>query len=298
MKLLLAQPSIPRFKWELEVLLTNLKQYGDLEIILLFNKTTDTDLTVPPFLEQKYGVRSFMYLDGRMTKRYIPSIRPYLLWQFFKAHPEMEGEQFLYIDSDIIFREWPDFATCPFDPSKVYGADVHSYIDLDYILKCDRGPEIAQKMATICGITVDQMRGVPGIGAQLVLNGNTADFWERAYHNSNDIYNMLLPIPESTDPDHKTIQKWTAEMWAQQWGWVREGKTLVIAPELNHSTPTDTIDKYYDRKILHNAGVPEAGPMFFKGGYKDRLPWDEDFSDIDPNLATVFYVEAIQKVVH
>lgn len=291
MKLLLAQPSIPRFKWELEVLLTNLKQFGDFDIILLFNKTTDSDPTVPPFLYEKYGVQSFVFLDGRMTKRYIPSIRPYLLWQFFEKHPEFEDEQFLYIDSDIIFRQWPDFATCPFDPSKVYGADVNSYIGLDYILKKQKGPEIAQKMADICGITVDQMRGVPGIGAQLVLSGTNAAFWERAYHNSNEIYNYLLPLVSD-------IQKWTAEMWAQQWGWVREGKTLVIAPELNHSCPTDTIDKYYDRNILHNAGVPEAGEMFFKGGYKDKLPWDEDFSDINPNLATVFYVEAIKKVVH
>lgn len=291
MKLLLAQPSLSRFQWELEVLLTNLKQFGGFEVILLFNKSKDYNGTVPPLLTQKYGAQCFVYPDLRTDRRYIPAVRPYLLWQHFLAHPEAEAEQYFYIDSDIIFREWPDFATCPFDPNMVYGADVGSYLNYDYIKQCHRGPEIAIKMAELCGITVEQMKAVPGIGAQLVLSSTTAAFWERSYHNSVDLYNYLLGVTTN-------LQKWTAEMWAQQWGWVREGKTLVASPELAFSRPTDPIAKWDESKIMHNAGVTGSGDMFFKGEWVDKLPFGADFSNIDPNKVSAKYVEAIQKVLH
>lgn len=295
MKMILCQPANLRFQWELEVLLTNIRQFTDMEVVLLFKQK---QFTVPIYLRDKYGCSVFVYPDHRDQSDYIPSIRPYLLWQYFQQFPEAEAEEWFYIDSDIIFREWPDFATLPFSPHVVYGADVSGYLNLDYILKCYRGAEIAQKMADICGITVDQMRGVPGIGAQLVLPTTSAAFWERSYHDSNRIYNMLMPMPQSPNPDVKTIQKWTAEMWAQQWGWVREGKVLTVSPELAFSRPTDPIEKWDEFKIMHNAGVLEAGEMFFKGEWVDQVPFGSDFSKISPLKVSSKYVEAIQKVIH
>lgn len=287
MKLLLAQPAIPRFQWELEVLLTNLKQFGEFDIVLLFSKHDDA---VPTYLHEKYGAQCFVYPDNRMDRQYIPSIRPYLLWQYFKNNPEAEHETYFYIDADIIFREWPDFTTLVSDPNKVYGADCDSYIGYDYLHQCQRGDEIIKNMADICGITPEAMKGVPGIGAQLVLTNPTADFWERAYDDSNKIYNYLLPITSN-------IQKWTAEMWAQQWGWVREGIKPIESPELAFSRPTDPIEKWNQFKIMHNAGVTGSGEMFFKGEYVSKMPFGEDFSRINQNKVSFEYVKAIQKVV-
>lgn len=291
MKILLAQPAIKRFEWELEVLLTNLKQFGNHEIILLFSKH---DQDIPQRLYEKYGVQCYVYPDARFDKKYIPSIRPFLLWQYFAAHPEAEAEQYFYIDADIIFREFPDFTTLPFNPKRVYGADVSSYLAADYVLKCQRGTEILTKMAEICGVTtawsVVEMARAPGIGAQLVLNGTTAAFWERAYHDSNAIYKYLLPIDSN-------IQKWTAEMWAQQWGWIREGKKLMTSSELNFSRPTDPIAKWDEFKIMHNAGVVGSGDMFFKGEWVEKTPFGADFSAINPAKVSAKYVEAIQAVV-
>lgn len=287
MKILLAQPATLRFQWELEVLLTNLKKFTDMEVVLLFKQK---QFTVPIYLREKYGCSVFTFPDDRDDKGYIPSIRPYLLWQFFKQHPEMQEEQWFYIDSDIIFREWPDFTTLPFDPIKVYGADVSKYLSYDYVVKCDRGPEIAAKMAEICGIAVKDMQGLPGIGAQLVLSSTTAAFWERSYYDSNAIYNYLFPMTTN-------IQKWTAEMWAQQWGWVREAKQLVVSPELSFSRPTDNIDVWDKHKIMHNAGVTGSGEMFFKGEWADKSPFGSDFSKINPNKVSAEYVKAIQAVM-
>lgn len=289
MKLILAQPAVPRFQWELEVLLTNIQQFAAFdEVVLLFSKHDDG---IPQFFQEKYGCSVFVYEDKRIYHDYIPAIRPYLLYVHLLTHPEYEQGQYLYVDSDIIFREMPDFATFDFDTKKVYGADCDGYIGLDYILSRERGPEIAAKMAQICGITVDQMRGVPGIGAQLILNNPTAAFWLRAYQNSNAIHRYFLGVPSN-------IQKWTAEMWGQLWAWVEVGIVPVHSAELDFSRPTDSIEKWDQFKIMHNAGVTvDDKDLFYKGQYTNRSPLDEDLSWVNPNKVSRKYSEAVQKVI-
>ena len=122
MKLILAQPATSRFQWELEVLLTNVRQFTDSEIILLF---TENDFTVPMHFRKKPGVSVFVYDDPHLD--YLPANRPYLLWHYFKEHPEAEKEEYFYIDSDIIFREWIDFATLGIKANKVVGSTCDHY---------------------------------------------------------------------------------------------------------------------------------------------------------------------------
>ena len=287
MKLLLAQPSVPRFKWELEVLLTNLAQFGPHEIVLLFSRHDDT---IPRYLADKYGVECFVYADGRDDKGYIPSIRPYLLWCYLSDDPAREKETYFYIDSDIIFRAWPDCATLGANAERWVGSDCSGYIGYDYIAQCGNGPRIAAEMARICGITVDQMRGVPGIGAQLVLNSPSADFWLRAYEDSNRIYNYFQTVDSN-------IQKWTAEMWAQLWGMVREGKNPTAHQELDFCMATDPIEKWDEVKIMHNSGATSDSELFFKGQYTDRTPFSDDLSYVDQTKVTYRYVEALKKVL-
>lgn len=287
MKLLLAQPAIPRFQWELEVLLTNVRQFTDMEVVLLF---TEKNFTVPLHFRNKWGCSVFSWTDRRDDTGYIPSVRPWLLWQYFKAHPEAENETYLYIDSDVIFREWIDCATLGNDPQEVLGADCGGYISYDYVAQCQKGPEIASKMAEICGISVEQMKNVPGIGAHLILTNPTAAFWERCYNDSNKLYHYF----ETLDSN---VQKWTAEMWVQLWGWVREGKRIVHSTELDFCMPTDDIVKWDEVKILHNAGVTESSELFFKGNYVDHTPFGENFNYVRKDKCSIKYVEAIEKVI-
>lgn len=288
MKLILAQPAIQRFQWELEVLLTNIRQFTDMEVILLFK---EQDFTVPIFFRKKYGCSVFVYTDTRLDTTYIPSIRPWLLWQFFKQYPEAESETYFYIDSDIIFREWIDFATLGFTPDNVVGSSCDGYIGYDYVAQCERGPEIAQKMAEICGITVDQMKGVPGIGAHLILQNFSSEFWKRCYFDSNTLYHAMEEIGGN-------IQKWTAEMWAQQWGWVREGRKLIASPELAFCLPTDDISRWDEVKIMHNAGIlaDKSHEMFFKGQYVETSPLGRNFNFVRKDKVSSKYVEALNNV--
>lgn len=289
MKLILAQPATPRFQWELDVLLTNIRSLTDMDVVLLFK---EQDFTVPLHFERDWGCGVFVYEDRRDYTKYLPNIRPWLLWQYLAGDPAREQETYFYIDSDVIFREWIHFATLPFSEKTIVGSDVSGYLNYDYLIKCQMGQEIISRMAEICEIDVEQMKGVPGIGAHLILDKPKAAFWERSYHDSNRIHYYLNPL-------NSNIQKWTAEMWAQQWGWIREGYKLVASPELDFIRPTDPVEDWEKVKILHNAGVVDRnGDLFFKGAYDKRHPFDDDFSHINKAKASIKYVEAIKKVIH
>lgn len=287
MKLILCQPAIPRFQWELDVLLTNIRQFTDMEVILLF---TEHDFTVPLHFRKKWGCGVFTFQDKRDDRVYIPSIRPWLLWQYLAADPAREQETYFYIDSDVIFREWLDFATLPFSEKAIVGSDCSSYLNREYVLSCRRGKEILEKMAAITGITPERTKGVPGIGAHLILTKPKAAFWKRAYEDSNKLYQYFNRV----DTD---LQKWTAEMWAQLWGWVREGYEIVAPKEMDFCRPTDDISKWDEVKIMHNAGVTGSGELFYKGKYDDHAPFGEDFSHVRADKVSRKYVEAIEKVV-
>jgi hypothetical protein len=291
-KLILAQPSILRFQWELEVLLTNIRQFTDMEVVLLFSKPHDYNSSVPSYLVHKYpGVRAFVYEDNRYDKSYIPSIRPYLWWQYLRNHPEREAETYFYIDSDVIFREWIDFATLDFGPKKWLGSNCNSYINHAYIKQCDRGPDIVARMAALCNITEEQMVNVPGIGGHLVIANPTAEMWKQAYTRSNAIWHYLDGVTSN-------IQKWTAEMWAQLWTMVEYGITIEAPKELDFCFSTDPLKRWDETKILHNSGVTEdTGQLFFKGKYREQTPFGGDFSWVDKQKCSIKYVEALERVI-
>lgn len=289
MKLILAQPATTRFQWELDVLLANIRQFTDMEVVLLF---TEKDFTVPIHFRKKPRCSVFVFTDKREDAEYLPSVRPWLLWQYFEQHPEAQDETYFYIDSDVIFREWPDFATFDLSDKTVSGGDCDKYIGHDYIAQCKNGANIVQEMAAICGITPEQMVGVPGIGAHIVFKNFTSEFWKRCYFDSNTIYHML----ERADSN---IQSWTAEMWAQQWGWVREGYNVVNHSDLDFCKPTDPIAEYDKFKILHNAGVlpKDSNIMFYKGQYTEYSPIGKKFDWVSPDFASKRYAEAVEKVL-
>ncbi len=290
MKLILAQPSVPRFQWELEVLLTNISSWFDLNnVILLFSKH---DPTVPRYLVNKFpGVQCFIYEDKRTEHIYISSIRSYLWWQFLSKDPAREQETYFYIDSDTIFREPLDFSKIGFDENTWVGSECPGYIDYKYIAGCKNGPALAEYMAHICGITLDQLKAVPPAGAQMIMVKPTAAYWERNYRDTTEMYRYLA----NSGSD---IQFWTTDMWTTIYGAIREGKTIKVSPEMAFCTATDDIDKWDKTKIMHNAGVTGAGgDLFFKGQYTATVPFGEDFSYVNKQKCSVKYVEAIQKVV-
>lgn len=287
--MILCQPAIPYLQWQLEVLLTNIRQFGNFEVVLLF---TERNFTVPGYFRKKYPECSIFVYPERDNQSYIPSVRPYLWWRYLSENPSRELEDYFYIDADIIFREWIDFATLGFDSTTWVGSRCKGYIAWDdYLNKLENADTVVGRMAEICGISLDQAKALPGAGAQWVISKPTADYWQRVYNDSNAIYTYFEPLDS-------TIQKWTAEMWAQLYGMTRIGINVKTSPELDFIMPTDDISAWDSVKIYHNAGVTNMQPdLFFKGAFIEKPPFGQNFEHVRTDKASIKYVQAIQKVV-
>lgn len=300
MRFILCQPAINRFKWELDVCLTNLKKHGINDVILLFS---EQDNSIPNYFEKKYQVECFVYPDNRQSKSYIPSIKPYLWWQFLKANPNAEHETYFYMDADVIFREIPDFSKINYSEKVWVGSDTESYLSPDYI--CSKDRDYMEKMADIIGITVKQAYSLKGhsAGAQWIITNPSANYWQKVYKDCISLYRMFSNVEGQMKikhgKDYVPLQKWTAEMWSQLWNMVYFNIQPEIDHELDFAFATDDIDKLDKVKILHNAGVTEdKKDLFFKGQYVNRDPFKDDLSFVNKKYCSFEYVKAIHEAAN
>lgn len=291
MKLILCQPAVQRFKWELEVCLTNLKQVGfDLSsVILLFTKH---DMKIPAYLAHKYGVTVHVYEDTRDDKNYIPSVKPWLWWQFLVENPQRERDTYFYFDSDVIFRQKPDFRRLKAAPDRWLCSDTNGYLNLDYLRHCHNGDELLARMAKIVGVTVPSLETINqnSGGAQWLINQPKAIYWHKVYRDCNRLYRYL-------QQSKSNVQVWTAEMWAQLWNLLYFNIGPQISPELEFCWATDPLKRWHETKILHNAGVTaQHKDLFFKGNYLHSAPFEADLTFVNPKKCSSKYVAAIHQV--
>lgn len=291
MKLILCQPAIKRFEWELEVCLTNLQSVGfDMkDVVLLF---TVHDSKVPETLLSKYGVEVHTYTDKRTDKQYIPSVKPWLWWQYLAEEPEREKEDYLYFDSDVIFRKRPDFRKLKAKPDRWLCSDTNGYLNLNYIKQCKNGEQVLTRMADIVGVTVSSLETINNNsgGAQWIISHPSAEYWRKVYVDSNRLWQYLQTVDSN-------IQKWTAEMWAQLWNMMYFNIGPVISDELDFCWATDPVKRWNETKIMHNAGVTaEDKHLFFKGKYVNYTPFDDDLSFVDKSKCSYKYMQAVKAV--
>ena len=301
MKIVLCQPTVLRFKWELKVLLNNLKElHFPLEdVVLLFAGNNDA---YEAYFKRSFGVEAHTYPDKRADKSYIPSIKPYLWWKFLQENASREHEAYFYIDSDVIFRELPDFDSLGVTDKFWQCSDTLGYTNYDYLSSRPYGKEITQHMAQTAGVSLDSIKQANNGqgGAQWLICNPKADYWHDVYTVSNEFYKYFKSIPDKTNDNPKLdggLQIWCAEMYAQLWMLPKYGITPVVSNELSFSWATDNISNWDKHKIFHNAGVTaDMKDLFYKGAYIDRDPFDVDFSYVNPDKCSMKYVEAIKGV--
>jgi len=300
-----AQPDVPYFHWQVEVMIHNFIKVGInpnwIEVLWAHDGAPSAEVIG---LAGKYPQVRFFFYKKRITQNngYIPILRPDILEQHFRAYPELRGEVIFYHDSDIIFRELPDFNSM-YDDHYWYLSDTLSYIGADYIKS--KSDSLFTNMCDIAKIepsTVEANQAVSG-GAQYLMKGVTAQYWEYVKTCALDLYSYMAAREaaerSSLDPElansYNPIQKWCADMWAVLWGAWRSGAQTRLHPDLEFSWGTSSLADYDKHKIMHNAGVTgnNNGRLFYKGEFINRSPFDTDLSGIDPATASSKYVEAI-----
>jgi hypothetical protein len=182
------QPRILYYAWQVEVMINNFIKHGinpnNIDILVAWNpndKTSEPEnIEVWNKLASHYSsVRFFFYEDTRQQPiYYISSVRPNILKQHFKAHPELESEAIFYHDCDIIFSKPPDFNAFLSD-NIWYLSNTNSYINYDYIIS--KGQDVYDKMCEITEMhpTIPRLMNSNSGGAQYLMKNVDADYWEK-----------------------------------------------------------------------------------------------------------------------
>ena len=260
MKFIFSQPAKKRFEWELKTAIKSLADLGvkKSDIVLLFAKEDDS------VCETFFECDTHVYIDKRFDKTYIPSIKPYLFWKYLEEDNTRENETYVYLDSDTVVLDLSAFKV-QVTKSRWYCSDTTGYIGYDYIRNVSNPTETFEAMTNAIKVPIEWIKSIQkdSGGAQWVIKSPKAGYWHDVYVNSIVLYQAISPLDTS-------LQKWTAEMWAQLWTMYHYGITPKVSKKLDFAWSTD--DELGNKKIIHNAGVTEDMDLFFKGIYLDTLP--------------------------
>ena len=313
-----AQPDVPYFHWQCEVYLNNFINLGipreNIHVVFgLVNKTTE--LSEGANKLKKYTPNIHEYIDKRERKHYIPSIKPYLLYEWIKQDPK-RGELFLLHDSDIVFNYLPDFSNLIND-DVIYMSDTRGYIDFNYLTDCDNrykqqhntldSGQLIREMCDVIGIEpkVVKMNDINSGGAQYIFKNQDFHYWYKIYKDSTCLYDKLMRFQRKYPISPGEIQFWTAEMWSvlwNMWWWEMDTK---LTDELKFCWATDNISLCDTHPILHMAGVTEdlKTTLFYKGDYINVNPLDvlkndiNFFNYVDKTSTGFKYINEMKKII-
>jgi hypothetical protein len=302
-----AQPRLLYYAWQVEVMINNFIKYGvnpnNIDILVAWNPndlTTSVQANVDAWnkLAKHYSqVRFFFYQDTRQQPiYYISSVRPNILKQHFKAHPELESEAIFYHDCDIVFTKPPNWSK--FLHNDIwYLSNTNSYINYDYIIS--KGQDVYDKMCEVVGMNpvIPKLMNPDSGGAQYIMKGINAEYWEKVEKDSEQLFYHITNLnnqKKTADPTHHELQIWCADMWAVLWnGWLLGHETKVV-PEMDFSWAVDPVKRWEETTIFHNAGVTSTDKYFYKGVCQDTLPYNIE-DTFDEQFCSKLYFNEIKE---
>jgi hypothetical protein len=298
------QPDVPYFHWQVEVMIHNFISVGInpswIEVIFSYSENISDEVKRLTVL---YPHINFFFYKRTIANNqgYIPILRPDSLEQHFTKFPNLKNEPVFYHDSDIIFRELPDFDKLNSDDTW-YLSDTISYIGSKYIKS--KSEDLFLNLCQIANIdpnVVESNESSSG-GAQYLMKGVDAKFWSDVKNNCLELYTYMRDrekserssMSEEDSKRYNPIQKWCADMWSVLWNAWKNNHETQISKELDFSWGTSNISSYNRCKIMHNAGVTTSKDgLFYKGEFINRSPFLEDLSFVKKETTSYKYVEAI-----
>lgn len=294
------QPDSDYYVWQLMVQMKNFKKFGienSAVVIFTYNPKTGVNKTALKF-ERNTQAMVLYFPDNRSDydRRYISSVRPYALVEFYVKYSHLFMDMnIFYHDSDILFTELPEFDSLSKE-NKIIVSDTISYLGAKYVRS--KGDELLNEMCSIVGIdpkVVINNEENTG-GAQYFIPNTvklSAKFWNKVKLDSVALYDHMNSTAHKYLPSNP-IQAWTADMWALLWNFWLLGYESKISKELAFSWATDPIESWKTKKIYHNAGVTsDRKELFFKGNFMTKMPFGEDFSYVSERFCSKKYVEEI-----
>lgn len=312
-----SQPDVSYFHWQSQIYGYNFTKQGidPKNVHIIFGLVNNNKPSSEAKKLKDFGYNVHFYLDQRDRKHYIPSIKPYLISKWIEEDPT-RGELFFLHDSDIVFREKPNYNIFLND-DVCYCSDTKGYISWNYLNSvCHRYEsqhlnsekhQLLKEMCEIVGIDVEciECNQENSGGGQYIIKNTNSDFWYKVYDDSNKLYDQMINYHNRFPINPGGIQFWTAEMWSLLWNLWVSGKETRIIDELGFSWATDSISSYNNKPILHMAGVTEdmKSVKFYKGDYININPLDllrqdiTHFDYLDKNSSTIKYIDIMKEIV-
>ena len=192
-----AQPDAYYFTWQIELQVFNFKNLGiapeHIHVLLGYHSEIGLERHFTELMEKLADKASFFaYPDNRVNPKYASSIRPHIIQQHLKAFPYLQDECIFYHDSDIIFRELPNFPEM-LASEKWYVSDTRNYLDTNYI-KSFGEKELLSKLCDIVGVSPNKIIAQDANcgGAQYLLKSTSLAFWEKLEHDCEALYRYML----------------------------------------------------------------------------------------------------------
>jgi hypothetical protein len=313
-----AQPDVPYFIWQIKLYVHNFIEKGinpnQIHVVLGLVQGKSKPSQQSEQLKE-LGINVHYFVDDRVKKHYIPSIKPYLISKWIQSNPE-HGKLFFLHDADIIFRDLPKFEEL-LNNDTCYLSDTIGYIGYNYIMDCcnryeqkhpnsEKG-QLISEMCEVIGLDVETVKvnqENSGGGQYLIKNSN-CELWDKIYKDSIKLYDQMLNYQKRFPISPGQIQFWTAEMWALLWNLWMYGFETKITDEMSFSWATDNIKKYEKHPILHMAGVTDnlKTTKFYKGDYINVDPISQmketpnHFDYIDKDSSTIKYIENMKSYI-
>lgn len=313
-----AQPDVPYFHWQCEIYLNNFIKMGipreNIHVVFgLVNKSTE--LSKEALRLKQYTPNIYGYVDNRDKKHYIPSIKPYLIYEWLKQDPK-RGQLFVLHDSDIIFNSLPDFNSLIKD-EYIYMSDTRGYIDFNYLMDCDgryknQHPSLDQgqlirEMCDVIGVDPQLVKknDINSGGAQYIFKNQNFHYWYKIYKDSTCLYDKLMRFQRKYPISPGEIQFWTAEMWSVLWNTWWWGMETRLTNELDFGWASDNISLCNSKPILHMAGITEKdkNDSFYKGDFINQNPLDllkqnpNYFDYVKETSSTFKYINEMKKII-
>jgi len=294
------------FLWQIELQLLNFSKFGipkeQIQILIGKDRTYGLSIWFSDFIGRNADKASFFVYPREVDVfGYRPSIRPHLLKQHFSRYPELADEVIFYHDSDIIFRELPDFESLAAG-DEWYLADCRSYIDSGYLK--GRAEGLFEGMCAIMEIDPAVVVAADAIagGAQYILKGITAAFWAKMEDDCERLFGFMKDYDESVvkTPVNGSVQSWCTDMWVLFWTGLKMNKKMQLSDELAFTWAADPIEKYTTRKIYHNAGASDLVDkvnytVFDKVKFHVHPPYYSQHDRYSKELCSYEYVRLIRE---
>ncbi|QES88731.1 galactosyltransferase-related protein [Rhizosphaericola mali] len=302
------------FIWQLELQLYNFQQLGvaaeNIHVLIGYDcRRGLRDYFSILIEQQKDNALFFIYPDSRKSKNYLSSIRPHILKQHLTTYPYLEQVPFFYYDTDIIFRDLPDFENLV-KGHYWYVSDTRNYLDSNYIKQLG-GEELFTKMCDVVGIkkAVVENNDFNCGGAQYIIKNTTTTFWEKVENDCEALYSLmqlynnhnaagLYMSTKKRISEYRGIQAWCADMWAVLWNAWLFGYETKISKELEFCWAKDNIIQWHNKKILHYSGSfkKEEKQFFRKTNFVKYSPYyDSILKNIRKDNCSYPLVELIEK---